>query len=305
MNQTSNKIFPEEGEVLVEATETPHVPGVPQPLELESRNEHVDEDVATPPTAALAMCNKYEDTKTLKILAKSLGVSAIALNRWEVTLQRLPSKKREELQASHFDECKAVAILQLLATPMATSALEGWQGSLSKATLGTHDDGEIAEQIVGEGLKTTLGKEVGEVLVAVSVALHAWRSPGTDSCDAQLALAKQARRCARALSATALTEDWRSAIPSGTRLLGGTAQDNRDLVTKAIVFGSGYAVAARVSLERDIRAATSMASQHEAAWWCGQCMRCRGLAVLMSDGLRDGSRGARFLQPVLMDVVES
>eukprot|EP00854_Cymbomonas_tetramitiformis_P030753 gene30753-38522_t len=250
MNQTSNKIFPEEGEVLVEATETPHVPGVPQPLELESRNEHVDEDVATPPTAALAMCNKYEDTKTLKILAKSLGVSAIALNRWEVTLQRLPSKKREELQASHFDECKAVAILQLLATPMATSALEGWQGSLSKAaitgtiqTLGTHDDGEIAEQIVGEGLKTTLGKEVGE--------------------------------------------------------------DNRDLVTKAIVFGSGYAVAARVSLERDIRAATSMASQHEAAWWCGQCMRCRGLAVLMSDGLRDGSRGARFLQPVLMDVVES
>ncbi|KAK3280020.1 hypothetical protein CYMTET_12124 [Cymbomonas tetramitiformis] len=362
------KIFPAEGEDVHMTSETPCISDGPQPAELEMESQVEHNDGTTLPAAVPAMCDKSEDTGTMQILAKSLGVSIVAVNRWRIALHSLSPEERKKLQGRCMTD--ADAIWQVLAVSMSSSALQGRQGSLSKAvvagvlcslsaagcnasaqieisalwafidtlqqsqfnqsslqqqqisnilaaaliggiqTLDTQDGDtyKSAGKIVGDGLKKALTSEVGkvsraEVLVAASIALHAWQV--SSSTDKLVPLVEQARRHGQALLAAALTNDkWSSSSPAGESLAGGM-QGRRNHAAKAIVCGRRYTVTARVPLEQGIDQAGSMVSLHGSWWWCGQCMRCQGLGTLMSESLRDGGGGAQLVRPVLVDVVKS
>ncbi|KAK3236010.1 hypothetical protein CYMTET_53827 [Cymbomonas tetramitiformis] len=319
--------------------------------------------------AAQASADLTEATlKTLQILAKVHGGSAVAVNLLRITIQRLLPEKLEELQAALRGECKEgaaeEAIWQVLATPLATMTLEGCC-ALSKAvvagilcnlsavgcdasahvactllqasiitlqqrqltssaqssmawvpdllatavfggiqTLDIHNNDAFksAAVVVGKRLISALECDAGEVLVAAAAALRAWRQLKADS-----ALVKQARRCAQALLAAALAEQRRKVSVSGTRLPGGP-QDSGVPAARAVVYGRQDAGAPpHTSEQATAGSSASVASQQRATWWCGQCMRCRGLAVLMNEllDLREGGEGTPALELALVAVVES
>ncbi|KAK3247979.1 hypothetical protein CYMTET_42538 [Cymbomonas tetramitiformis] len=130
----SIKIAPEGEEVQV-ANKTPYIPDVPKAAELESGSRD-DCEVAIPPPSVIPPSTSTKltgDVKTIRVITKSLGGSAVPVNLLRITLQRLSPKERKELRVAHRGGGKKDAIWRVLAAPMATRALEGWQGSLSKA----------------------------------------------------------------------------------------------------------------------------------------------------------------------------
>eukprot|EP00854_Cymbomonas_tetramitiformis_P005222 gene5222-6349_t len=130
----SSRIAPE-GEKVQVANKTPYIPDVPKAAELESGSRD-DCEVAIPPPSVIPPSTSTKltgDSKTIRVLTESLGGSAVPVSLLRITLQKLSSMERKELRVAHLGGGKEVAIWRVVAAPMATRALEGWQGSLSKA----------------------------------------------------------------------------------------------------------------------------------------------------------------------------
>ncbi|KAK3270513.1 hypothetical protein CYMTET_21093 [Cymbomonas tetramitiformis] len=349
------------------------------PPELEGRSKDNCAQATSIPEAAPSP-HVTADPEKLHALAKALGTSA-GDSLLQSTLRKLSQQERVALQTACYDGYKEVALWKVLAKPMATGALEGWQGIHCKAvvagifcglsaagcdasahvactaalvtlqrqqqqqhcgspsstqgksrtptawspdllamaviagirTLDGHngDTYETAAMVVGDALLAALSNKAGEVLLAASAALYAWSNLGVDS-----ALVKQALRCAQTLLAATLARHVRGLqgkarsrnVPGlpGESFSGGMPR-NVERVARAIVSGSRYAVAATAGSAQETCLVASMGSRQRGARWCGQCMRCTGLATLLNHEVLLGVGGdfAGSMEPALVAVVES